>query len=308
MTYIIYLEYPPLDYILQGVQNDNIKIIRLEGTKLTFLQRRIRKVLQQCGFLLSQKRKYFTIESLNALASIESGAKVIVIDISRLRELRIINHVITPRAIKYLFYWTPIYQVYKRYDLASRYKIIKRIQNNFTLTTFNYPDAQQYHIAYKGSFFRYPDIKKLPSTNKQQIDCYFIGYQKDRGDILEDCKKTLESHGLHCFFLTLRKGENEMTYQKNLECTMNSQCLVDITNTDEQTGLSLRPLEALFFNKKLITNNQSIKNYPFYHPNNIFIWGEDKEEDLLSFMNMPLQPIPDKIKEKYEINYWIKTF
>lgn len=309
MTYIIYLEYPPLDYILQGVQNDNIKIIRLEGVKLTFLQRRIRKIMQQCGFLLLQKQKYFTPKSLQALASIEPEANVIVIDIFRLRELIIINHVITSKAIKYLFYWTPIYQVYKRYDPSSRNKIIKLLQYDFILTTFNYPDAHQYQLIYKGSFFRYPDnIAPLSSNERKQVDCYFIGYKKDRAEMLEKCQEKLESHGLTCQFLILEKGEAEMTYQDNLKYTINSRCLVDITNTDEQTGLSLRPLEALFFNKKLITNNPNIRNYSFYHPDNVFIIGENKEEDILAFMSAPLHIIPDEIKEQYEINHWITNF
>lgn len=309
MTYIIYLEYPPLDYILQGVQNDNIKIIRLEGVKLTFLQRRIRKIMQQCGFLLLQKQKYFTPESLQALASIEPEANAIVIDIFRLRELIIINHVITSKAIKYLFYWTPIYQVYKRYDPSSRNKIIKLLQYDFILTTFNYPDAHQYQLIYKGSFFRYPDnIAPLSSNERKQVDCYFIGYKKDRAEMLEKCQEKLESHGLTCQFLILEKGEAEMTYQDNLKYTINSRCLVDITNTDEQTGLSLRPLEALFFNKKLITNNPNIRNYSFYHPDNVFIIGENKEEDILAFMSAPLHIIPDEIKEQYEINHWITNF
>lgn len=309
MTYIIYLAYPPLDYILQGVYNDHIKIIRLESTKLTFLQCRVRKIMQKCGFLLLQKRKYFTLESLQALASIEPEANVIVMDIFRLRELIIINHVITSKATKYLFYWTPIYQVYKRYDPSSRNKIIKLLQHDFILSTFNYPDAHQYQLIYKGSFFRYPDnVTSLLPSPKKQVDCYFIGYKKDRAELLEQCQQKLESHGLICQFLILKKGEAEITYQDNLKYTMNSKCLVDIINTDEQTGLSLRPLEALFFNKKLITNNPNIRNYPFYHSNNIFIMGEDKEEDIPAFMSAPLHIIPNEIKEQYEINHWITNF
>lgn len=127
--------------------------------------------MQKCGFLLLQKRKYFTLESLQALASIEPEANVIVMDIFRLRELIIINHVITSKATKYLFYWTPIYQVYKRYDPSSRNKIIKLLQHDFILSTFNYPDAHQYQLIYKGSFFRYPDnvTSLLPSPKNKWI-------------------------------------------------------------------------------------------------------------------------------------------
>ena len=41
-----------------------------------------------------------------------------------------------------------------------------------------------------------------------------------------------------------------------------------------QGGLTIRTLEALFYNKKLITNNESITEYDFYNADNIFIYKE----------------------------------
>jgi hypothetical protein len=75
-----------------------------------------------------------------------------------------------------------------------------------------------------------------------------------------------------------------------------------------QTGLSLRPLEALFFGKKLITNCKSIKNHPLYNKTNIFILDEDSDADLLQFIKEPIAPQPQSIKEYYSFNEWLKRF
>lgn len=37
----------------------------------------------------------------------------------------------------------------------------------------------------------------------------------------------------------------------------------------------MRTMEAIFSGKKLISNNARLKEYTFYHPNNIFIVDKD---------------------------------
>ena len=86
-----------------------------------------------------------------------------------------------------------------------------------------------------------------------------------------------------------------------------SRCIIDIAQ-EGQVGFTRRPIEALFFNKKLITNNVEIMKFDFYRNNNIFILGKDKLEDIDSFMETDIEIIPDEIKRKYDINTWIENF
>ena len=72
--------------------------------------------------------------------------------------------------------------------------------------------------------------------------------------------------------------------------------------------MTRRPLEALFFNKKLITNNPNIQSYDFYNPKNIFIFGKDPTGKIKDFMQNPIEPVADSVKKKYDINEWIKHY
>ena len=49
-----------------------------------------------------------------------------------------------------------------------------------------------------------------------------------------------------------------------------SKTVVDIQHP-KQSGLTMRTIEMLGANKKMITTNADIQNYDFYHPNNICI-------------------------------------
>lgn len=73
-------------------------------------------------------------------------------------------------------------------------------------------------------------------------------------------------------------------------------------------GLTLRPMEALFFGRKLITTNKDIKNYDFYCPENIFILDEQPDEDIRAFLNAPMKKIPFDIVSGYTAERWLNGF
>lgn len=63
-----------------------------------------------------------------------------------------------------------------------------------------------------------------------------------------------------------------------------SKTLIDFKR-DEHDGLSLRFFEAM--HRKIITDNFSVKNYDFYHPNNIFVTNYVNLEGLVDFLQSP---------------------
>ena len=84
--------------------------------------------------------------------------------------------------------------------------------------------------------------------------------------------------------------------------------LLGISEKEDIKGLTLRTLEALFFKKKLITNNRDIVNLQFYNANNIFVLGIDKLENLKIFMDKPYENIEQKVIDYYDFNEWLKRF
>ena len=46
----------------------------------------------------------------------------------------------------------------------------------------------------------------------------------------------------------------------------------------------------------------------FYRPNNIFVLGIDKLENLKSFLELPYEKVNEDIKVRYEFSRWIERF
>ena len=61
------------------------------------------------------------------------------------------------------------------------------------------------------------------------------------------------------------------------------------------------------FNKKLITNNASIRDHAFYHPDKIFIWGEDERQSMARFLSSEHQETDLTLLERYCADGMLKT-
>ena len=101
--------------------------------------------------------------------------------------------------------------------------------------------------------------------------------------------------------------KNRMPYNEVLQYIEKSKAILDYVS-DNQSGLTLRPLEAMFFRKKLITNDISIINRDFYKKENIFILGKDDISDLVDFLNNDYVKIDQKILDRYDFINWIERF
>lgn len=170
----------------------------------------------------------------------------------------------------------------------------------------------------------YFDMYKPEPIPHQGIIAYFVGLHFDeRTKSIKICAEALESHGITLDFniRLLHKNtsaENQYYSQniklihKNIEFNENiqhinkSDILVDIVNPIHN-GLSFRTFEALYYEKKLITNNMTVTNYDFYHPNNILVWDGLDISELSEFLKKPFIKIDDGIKEKYSFHNWIKN-
>src|SRR5690606_20633197 len=154
-------------------------------------------------------------------------------------------------------------------------------------------------------------------SKKHESDVYYVGtYMKRRASQLEEIITKLQEYGLSVkyhickfkkrksSFKHLETTSCELAYHENLRFAFNSKILLDVPTT-HHNGLSFRVFEAIGFNKKLITTNKEIKQYDFYHPNNIFVWGDESMSRFMDFLNTPFTPMPAHVKEKYSFARWI---
>lgn len=142
--------------------------------------------------------------------------------------------------------------------------------------TFDASDARRYGLTYLG--FNYYSKHRLNTVENPAFDAYFIGGNKgNRIGLIVDVFNFLNENGVKCnFILYLYKGQtNEyiqgikyinnswLPYEEILKQLQNCKCIIEIMQSG-QDGPSLRYMEAVCYNKKLLTNNPHIVDYPLY--------------------------------------------
>ncbi len=153
-----------------------------------------------------------------------------------------------------------------------------------------------------------------------EYDIFYIGsYNEERMHWIHKFLKTTKplNQKLKFFIHYTNEGDNiklldpnityinkHISFDENLSYVKNSKVILDLLN-QTHNGLSFRIFEALFYNKKIITNNLTIQKYDFYHPNNIYIWTGRNLDGYEEFLKAPLFEIPCKLKEKYSFKNWI---
>ncbi len=198
-----------------------------------------------------------------------------------------------------------------RNPMANNQKIgdlLEKLKSfNIQQWSFDNDDCVKYGFHYYRQFLMpLPHIKNIIINH----DLSFIGRNKGRDIILNNLKDKAESLGLS-FLIDLKDGSksSNISYDDYLKESLLAKCIVEILQTG-QSGMTLRPIEALFYNRKLLTNNQGVIDEEFYHPNNILVV---QDIDTLSavnlkyFIDQPMVEINDNIKEKYSTVGLLKT-
>lgn len=138
-------------------------------------------------------------------------------------------------------------------------------------------------------------------------DAFFVGTNKGRAAVLNSLENELKSLGLKTKFCIVGYNAKRMTYKEVVEEISKSRIIVDIQSKG-QDGFTLRPIEALLYKKKLITNNSKIKNADFYNPNNIFVIDKENKYSLEEFIKCPLAAVNQEVIERYCLKGWIDRF
>lgn len=141
-------------------------------------------------------------------------------------------------------------------------------------------------------FQYYPTIYSkynLENTNNYYpIDCFFVGVAKDRLEKIISTYDFLTNLSYKCeFYISGVKKANQvkregitynewLTYDEVLSKVNISKCILEIMDKNN-AGVTLRTIEAVTYNKKLLTDNQNIATYEFFSEENIFILGSPKK-------------------------------
>lgn len=173
------------------------------------------------------------------------------------------------------------------------YKQLKEAKLVDCWMSYDEGDCKEYNMHYFSEFESKIHISK--NSEVEISDVFFTGRAKNRLPKILEVYDRLTLLGLKCLFIILDAPESQqakregivytsqmMSYRKMLEYSINSKCLLDI-NQAGATGYTSRFLEAVIYNKLLLTNNSNIKNHPLYDERYIKIFNNVEEISLSDF-------------------------
>lgn len=195
--------------------------------------------------------------------------------------------------------------------------------------SFDSRDVEKYNLIFLPLFYS-KEYKKKEHLSNYKYDLSFIATaHSDRYKISKQIRNLIAENKLsvyYYFYLPsiiiyfIRKlfipkytygklsefSFSSLSQDKIIDVFDNSKVVLDI-NHPSQFGLTMRTIECLGAEKKLITTNKNIKNYDFYNPNNIFIIERDNIKINMNFFENEYQSLSTEIYEKYSLNSWLKT-
>jgi hypothetical protein len=156
-----------------------------------------------------------------------------------------------------------------------------------------------YHLGWHHSD-RLSLIKKIADfCNKNQISYNFLLYTG------------FFNYLVQFFFGGELRGNRQFLIFRPLSAALNrknilqSKVILDIAHP-AQSGLTMRTIELIGMQKKIITTNDDIVNYDFYHPNNILIVNRCKVVIDIEFLDIDHTLLPSSIINQYSIREWFK--
>lgn len=208
-------------------------------------------------------------------------------------------------------------------DCEKRMKLYDRV------LTFDPADAKEYGIAHRPLFFA-KEYESTPAENRQfEYDFSFIGTAHTcRPRIVNELgRNRLEKGGKYFSFLYLphplvfaynkalnrdyaavKKSDINFAPMSTAEIKAvysKSKCILDVEH-QKQRGLTMRTIELVGMQKKIITTNPIVKEYDFYNPANICVIDRQNPVVKESFWDLEYEPIPQKILDKYSINAFVR--
>ena len=209
------------------------------------------------------------------------------------------------------WFWNPVKPSFDRRKLPERVEI----------WTYSKRDAERYGFRYNTQFFFDsvlplipPEQASAPARKKPVV--YFLGREKGRGEKLEEIARLVREAGAVPRFRVIpdmKKPAHYSVYEgllvpygDVLREEMQADVLLDLVK-DPDDGLSLRPLEALFFRKKLITNCRTVLEERFYDPRNVYLLGVETRS-LSEFLAEEPANTASEAGNYYLFSEWLKRF
>lgn len=174
------------------------------------------------------------------------------------------------------------------------------------LWSFDHADCERYGYRYNPQFY---GGNPAYEPHDPEWDVFFVGQDKGRKDRLLELDCTLQDAGLTTRFCIVGYNSGYLAYEQVLDYVSRSRAILDM-QASWQDGMTLRPLEALFYGKKLITNSSAYAKSDLYDEANAFLLGHDDLGGIRDFVRSGYVSAPNRgaLMREYGIEGWLDRF
>ena len=210
-------------------------------------------------------------------------------------------------------------------SLENRGRVVENFAFFDSLLSFDPVTVERYGMRSRALF--YTHVRQPDDADAVAYDATFIGTaHSDRFAVISRLREGLDP-GLRTFWYLYLQSEwvfnvyratkagmrsakrTDFEYQpmnkKVLQHTFeNSLAIIDVEHP-MQRGLTMRTLETLGINRKIITTNRHIRDYDFFDEANVALIDRNKPFVDAAFFHEPYKPIPYETFSRYSIDGWI---
>lgn len=97
---------------------------------------------------------------------------------------------------------------------------------------------------------------------------------------------------------------HSLNLQRTLAFISRSKVMLDIHHPG-QTGLTMRTIESIGVQRKIITTNSDVVNYDFYSPDNILVVDRSSPIVPKSFVDTPYNRLAKEVYKRYSLRSWL---
>lgn len=205
-------------------------------------------------------------------------------------------------------------------------------RNCCELWSFSKADCKRYRMLYNSTYYfkeldTYIDdfqndgsSDSIEFQKETDTDIFFVGVDKGRYGKLMAFKSMAEKVGLKTDFRIVRDANSDafgeyssrLNYEEIVNLTKKSRAILEVLQ-EGQTGMSLRTMEAIFFGKKLITDNVAIQRENFFDDKTVLVLdGKETEPDfpynLYHFVRENDAKFASEYIDYYDFRNWLKRF
>ena len=208
------------------------------------------------------------------------------------------------------------------YDNLDRFPVQDKLHFFDKIYSFDDKDIEK-HGFERLTNYNYLPFLSQEKQNPSEDALYITSYDKKRIKQLDVLSQKFEELRLKFDLYVIGKkswknqlmkpfSKNKIVFTRkrinheNLpEFYKRTKVILDLMR-ENQYGLSFRVFEAMALEKKIITDNEKIKNYDFYNPNNILVLNKDFSNITKEFFETPYQSLPEEIYKKYTLEKWVE--